>query len=124
MRKGGLVTDAPGLNRTEQVINRMLIGVPRPALSEPNPQDMADKVLLLKINRLEEKVDALSAMMRQLMRDRYPKYVGTKEACKILGIGSTTMDKRLKAGYYPFVIKENGRWRFPLAELYRFQGQL
>lgn len=121
----------PDLVHTERAIDlilgsteRFVDQLRRKAVSEPNPHDMADKVLLLKINRLEEKVDALSTMMRQLMSDRYPKYVGTKEACKILGIGSTTMDKRLKAGYYPFAIKENGRWRFPLAELYRFQGQL
>lgn len=98
--------------------------IKRKATTEPNPQDMADKVLLLKINQLEDKVDTLSDLIRQLMADRYPKYVGTREACRILGISGTTMDKRLKAGYYTFAIKENNRWRFPLPELYRFQGQL
>ena len=95
-----------------------------PVEAQPDRHDMADQVLLLKLNKLEEQVDELTGMIRQLMNDRYPKYVGTKEACKILGIGTTTMDKRLKAGYYPFAIKENNRWRFPLPELYRFQGQL
>jgi len=117
-------------DRTADVIERMVgpfPGQPEPrrkAVAEPNPQDMADKVLLLKINQLEDKVDTLSGLIRQLMADRYPRYVGTKEACRILGIGSTTMDKRLQAGYYPFAVKENKRWRFPLAELYRFAGQL
>ncbi len=125
MKKGGLMSlETLELNRTERVINRLIIGRPQPAMSEPNPQDMADKVLLLKINQLEDKVDTLSGLIRQLMADRYPRYVGTKEACRILGIGSTTMDKRLQAGYYPFAVKENKRWRFPLAELYRFAGQL
>lgn len=112
----------PELIHTEHAIDRML--EQRKAVAEPNPQDMADKVLLLKINQLEDKVDTLSGLIRQLMNDRYPRYVGTKEACRILGIGSTTMDKRLQAGYYPFAVKENKRWRFPLAELYRFAGQL
>lgn len=112
----------PELIHTEHAIGRMLDQ--RKAVAEPNPQDMADKVLLLKINQLEDKVDTLSGLIRQLMADRYPRYVGTKEACRILGIGSTTMDKRLQAGYYPFAVKENKRWRFPLAELYRSAGQL
>lgn len=112
----------PELIHTEHAIDRML--EQRKAVAEPNPHDMADKVLLLKINQLEDKVDTLSGLIRQLMADRYPRYVGTKEACRILGIGSTTMDKRLQAGYYPFAVKENKRWRFPLAELYRFAGQL
>lgn len=112
----------PELIHTEHAINRMLDQ--RKAVAEPTPHDMADKVLLLKINQLEDKVDTLSGLIRQLMADRYPRYVGTKEACRILGIGSTTMDKRLQAGYYPFAVKENKRWRFPLAELYRFAGQL
>lgn len=120
----------PELIHTEHAIDRMLGSIPgqpmsrRKAVANPDPQDMADKVLLLKINSLEDKVDTLSGLIRQLMADRYPRYVGTKEACRILGIGSTTMDKRLQAGYYPFAIKENNRWRFPLAELYRFAGQL
>lgn len=112
----------PELIHTEHAIDQML--GQRKAVAEPNPQDLADKVLLLKINQLEDKVDTLSGLIRQLMADRYPRYVGTKEACRILGIGSTTMDKRLQAGYYPFAVKENKRWRFPLAELYRFAGQL
>ena len=87
----------PELIHTEHAIDRML--EQRKAVAEPNPQDLADKVLLLKINQLEDKVDTLSGLIRQLMADRYPRYVGTKEACRILGIGSTTMDKRLQAGY-------------------------
>lgn len=125
MKKGGLMSsETLELNRTERVINRMIIGRPQPAMAQPDPHDMADKVLLLKINKLEEQVEKLTGMVSQLCYDRYPRYVGTKEACKILGIGSTTMDKRLQAGYYPFAFKENGRWRFLLAELYKFAGQL
>lgn len=125
MKKGGLISsESLELNRTERVINRMIIGRPQPAMAQPDPHDMADKVLLLKLNKLEEEVETLTGMIRQLCNDRYPRYVGTKEACKILGIGSTTMDKRLQAGYYPFAFKENGRWRFLLAELYKFAGQL
>lgn len=111
------------LVNTERAINRM-VGTRRKAVTEPDPHDMADKVLLLKLNKLEEQVEKLTEMVSQLCNDRYPRYVGTKEACKILGIGSTTMDKRLQAGYYPFAFKENGRWRFLLAELYKFAGQL
>lgn len=81
----------PELIHTEHAIDQML--GQRKAVAEPNPQDLADKVLLLKINQLEDKVDTLSGLIRQLMADRYPRYVGTKEACRILGIGSTTMDK-------------------------------
>ena len=113
----------PELIHTERAIDRMLDGR-RKAVAEPDPHDMADKVLLLKLNKLEEQVETLTGMIRQLCNDRYPRYVGTKEACKILGIGSTTMDKRLQAGYYPFAFKENGRWRFLLAELYKFAGQI
>lgn len=95
-----------------------------PSSVEDDPAFLSVRVLLLKINQLEEKVDRMSDLVRQLSADHYPRYVGTREACKILGIGSTTMDKRLQAGYYPFAVKENGRWRFSLAELYRFAGQL
>lgn len=90
----------------------------------PDINRMEHEVLVLKIDQLEDKVDILMELVRQLSADRYPRFVGTSEACRILGIGHTTMDKRLAAGYYPFAVKENGRWRFPLAELYRFAGQL
>ena len=118
-------------DRTAEVIDRMVRPYPHKAVSAPDPHDMADKVLMLKLNNLESKVDiltelvgTLTAQIRQLQADRYPKYVGTREACQILGISATTMDKRLKAGYYTFAIKERNRWKFPLNELYRFQGQL
>lgn len=124
------MTEAERLDSMERAMRRLLatapvpMPVPVPAASMPDHHDMADRVLLLKLNSLEGQIEVLTDMVRQLMNDRYPRYVGTTEACKILGIGSTTMDKRLKAGYYPFAIKENGRWRFPLAELLRFQNQL
>lgn len=123
------------IDRTAQVIHKMLVphAPVRKAVADPaqDMSTMSDKVLLLKINSLEDKIDKLTAlsdeltsMVNRLLGDRYPRYVGTSEACKILGISGTTMDKRLKAGYYNFAVKENGRWRFPLAELYRFQGML
>ena len=113
------------LDRTNRVIAQMVSPTPvRKAVAEPDAHDMADRVLLMKLNKLEDQVQNLTDMVRQLTADRYPKYVGTSEACKILGIGHTTMDKRLQANYYPFAFKENNRWRFPLAELYRFAGQL
>ena len=116
------------VDRTAQGIHKMLVphAPVRKAVADPTPDmsTMSDKVLLLKINSLEDKIDELTSMVNRLLGDRYPRYVGTSEACKILGISGTTMDKRLKAGYYNFAVKENGRWRFPLAELYRFQGML
>ena len=113
------------LDRTNRVIAQMVSPTPvRKAVAEPDAHDMADRVLLMKINKLTDQVEILTDMVRRLSQDRYPRYVGTKEACKILGIGSTTMDKRLQANYYPFAFKESNRWRFPLAELYRFAGQL
>ena len=123
---------SPELIHTEMAIDKMLAERPEAALrahrhpsgAEDDPAFLSVRVLLLKINQLEEKVDRMSDLVRQLSADRYPRYVGTREACKILGIGSTTMDKRLQAGYYPFAFKENGRWRFLLSELYKFAGQL
>ena len=114
------------LDGTNRVIAQMVSPTPvcKAVTEQPDAHDMADRVLLMKINKLTDQVEILTDMVRRLSQDRYPRYVGTKEACKILGIGSTTMDKRLQANYYPFAFKENNRWRFPLAELYRFAGQL
>lgn len=84
---------------------------------------MNEQQLLLKIERLESKIDHLQDAISQLCADRYPRYVGVKEAGRILGVSRTTMSDRLNSNYYPFAIKENGHWRIPLNELYRFQGQ-
>ncbi len=75
------------------------------------------------IERLEQKVDKLTEMVRQLVNDRHPRYIGTTEAAQILGVSRTTMSNRLNANYYPFAFKENDHWRIPVHELYRFQGQ-
>ena len=75
------------------------------------------------IARLEKKVDVLTDLVRQLISDRYPRYIGVTQAAQILGISRHTMSNRLNANYYPFAFKENDQWRIPLNELYRFQGQ-
>jgi hypothetical protein len=75
------------------------------------------------IERLEQKVDKLTDMVRQLISDRHPRYIGLTEAAHILGVSRTTMSNRLNSNYYPFAFKENDHWRIPLDKLYRFQGQ-
>lgn len=76
------------------------------------------------MQRLERKVDLLTDMVRQLVSDRYPKYIGTKQACTILGIGRTKFLERLAAGDYPFAFKDQtGHWRISLNDLYRFCNQ-
>ena len=79
---------------------------------------------MTELECLEQKVDKLTEMVRQLISDRHPRYIGLTEAAHILGVSRTTMSNRLNSNYYPFAFKENNRWRFPLAELYRFAGQL
>lgn len=80
--------------------------------------------LLNVIKELRSEVAELKAEIKQLQSDRYPRYVGLPEACQILGIGRTTMTKRLQQGYYNFAFQENGHWRFPLNELQRTAGRL
>ena len=87
--------------------------------------DMEHQVLLLKVNKLEDKVDRLTDMVRDLLSQLNPRYIGTAEACKILGVGRTVMMDRLKSGYYPFAFKDNsGHWRMSTVDLYRFQKQM
>ena len=87
--------------------------------------DMEHQVLLLKVNKLEEKLDICLDLIRELKEDKYPRYIGTSEACKILGVGRTVMMDRLKSGYYPFAFKDNsGHWRMSTVDLYRFQKQM
>lgn len=87
--------------------------------------DMEHQVLLLKVNKLEEKLDICLDLIRELKADKYPRYIGTAEACKILGVGRTVMMDRLKSGYYPFAFKDNsGHWRMSTVDLYRFQKQM
>ena len=86
--------------------------------------DREHEVLLLKIASLENKIDQLGDIIQALHSERFPKYVGTTEACKILGISRSLMMQRLKAGVYPFAFKDcGGNWRFNLSDLYRFQNQ-
>lgn len=82
------------------------------------------QAILAKLTSVEEKLEQVELALIRLEHDRYPRYVGTSEACKILGVGRTTMTERLAKGYYSFAFKENGQWQFPLNELYRFQSQL
>lgn len=87
--------------------------------------DMEHQVLLLKVNKLEEKVDSLTDLVRELRAEMNPRYIGTAEACKILGVGRTVMMDRLKSGYYPFAFKDSsGHWRMSTVDLYRFQKQM
>ena len=82
------------------------------------------QVLLLKINTMESKMDELTKLVKQLFNDRFAKYVGTKEACKILKIGRTTLMERIKAGEYPFAFQDQtGHWRFSTNDLYRSMGE-
>lgn len=76
------------------------------------------------IQRLEQKVDLLTDMVRQLASNRYPRYIGTKEACSILGIGRTKLLERINEGDLPFAFKDQtGHWRFGINDLYRSIGQ-
>ena len=92
-------------------------------LKEPSV-DMEHTVLLLKINKMQETIDVLTDMVRELRAELHPRYIGTAEACKILGVGRTKMMERLNSGFYPFAFKdEGGRWKINTADLYRFQNQ-
>ena len=84
---------------------------------------MTEDQLLLILQKMESKIDLMQKTIDQLCADRYPRYIGVKEASKIVGASRTTMSGRLNSGFYPFAFKENGLWRIPLNELYRFQGQ-
>ena len=78
---------------------------------------------MTELERLEQKVDKLTDMVRQLISDRHPRYIGLTEAAHILGVSRTTMSNRLNSNYYPVAFKENDHWRIPVDKLYRFQGQ-
>lgn len=81
--------------------------------------DMEHQVLLLKVNKLEEKLDICLDLIRELKADKYPRFIGTREACKVLGVGRSTLMSRVSKGVYPFAFKdkESGEWRFNLFEL-------
>ena len=82
-------------------------------------------VLLLKMNKMQDTIDVLTDMIKELRAEMNPRYIGTAEACKILGVGRTVMMDRLKSGYYPFAFKDNsGHWRMSTVDLYRFQKQM
>ena len=84
-------------------------GVP----SNPDPEH---RVLLLKVNKLEEKLDMALELIKELKAEKHPRLVGTREACQVLGIGRSTLMSRLSKGIYPFAFKdqESGEWRFDL----------
>lgn len=50
---------------------------------------------MTELERLEQKVDKLTDMVRQLISDRHPRYIGLTEAAHILGVSRTTMSNRL-----------------------------
>ena len=97
--------------------------MPQPKVPDLNQKEHS--VMLLMINNLQEKVDSLTDLVRELRAEMNPRYIGTAEACKILGVGRTVMMDRLKSGYYPFAFKDNsGHWRMSTVDLYRFQKQM
>lgn len=81
--------------------------------------DMEHQVLLLKVNKLEEKLDEALDLIRELTAAKYPRLIGTSEACRVLGISRSTLMARISKGAYPFAFKdkESGEWRFNLLEL-------
>ena len=91
----------------------------------PVKPDMEHQVLLLKINKLEEKLDMALDLIKELVAAKYSKFIGTKDACRILGISRSTLMDRVGRGVYPFAFKddESGEWRFNQAELYRFMNK-
>lgn len=80
---------------------------------------MEENQILISLNEMKQMICQLQQQVIQLQADRYPRRVGLPEACRILGIGRTTMTRRLKEGYYPFAYQENGRWFFHWNELQR-----
>ena len=82
-------------------------------------------VLLLKMNKMQQDIDMLTELVKELRAELNPRYVGTAEACKILGVGRTVLMDRLNSGFYPFAFKDqSGRWKMSTADLYRFQKQI
>lgn len=85
----------------------------------PAKTDMEHQVLLLKVNKLEEKLDEALDLIKELTAAKYPRLIGTSEACRVLGISRSTLMARISKGAYPFAFKdkESGEWRFNLLEL-------
>ena len=91
----------------------------------PEQNQKEHTVLLLKMNKMQQDIDMLTELVKDLRAELHPRYIGTAEACKILGIGRTKMMERLNSGFYPFAFKDqSGRWKMNQADLYRFSGQL
>lgn len=94
------------------------------------PEDMTSRIIRLEQSvkqlstALQESTQRLADMIKQLHDDRFPKFVGTKEACSILGIGRTKLLERINEGDLPFAFKDQtGHWRFGINDLYRSIGQ-
>lgn len=68
---------------------------------------------------LLRKLDLLSDRIARLEAERQVQYIGLPQAAALLGVGRTTMTKRLQEGYYPFAFKVNGQWRFDYNEIRR-----
>lgn len=93
-------------------------------LRESEHNQKEHTVLLLKMNKMQEDIDTLTDLVKKLSSELHPRYIGTAEACKILGVGRTKMMERLNSGFYPFAFKDqSGRWKMNQADLYRFQNQ-
>lgn len=91
----------------------------------PEQNQKEHTVLLLKMNKMQQDIDMLTELVKDLRAELNPRYVGTTEACKILGVGRTVLMDRLNSGFYPFAFKDqSGRWKMSTADLYRFQKQI
>ena len=91
----------------------------------PEQNQKEHTVLLLKMNKMQQDIDMLTELVKDLRAELHPRYIGTAEACKILGVGRTVLMDRLNSGFYPFAFKDqSGRWKMSTADLYRFQKQI
>ena len=72
------------------------------------------------LNLMAIELKGVKESLKRLEAATLQQYVGTKEACTILGIGRTTLMDRINAGDYPFAFKDNtGHWRFSVKDLQR-----
>lgn len=72
------------------------------------------------LNLMAIELKGVKESLKRLESATLQQYVGTKEACTILGIGRTTLMDRISAGDYPFAFKDNtGHWRFSVIDLQR-----
>lgn len=81
-----------------------------------------DKVLDVAqaLSQMAIELKGVKESLKRLEAATLKQYVGTQEACTILGIGRTTLMERINNGLYPFAFKDDtGHWRFSVQELQR-----